>query len=80
MWERRAIVKAAEGERRKLGDRLRELRIERGMSQADAAEAAGIHAVTLARIESGSSNVTITTLVALALAYGVTVRELFGAP
>jgi len=37
---------------------------------------ARVHAVSLSRIENGDTNVTVATLVALALAYGVELVEL----
>jgi transcriptional regulator with XRE-family HTH domain len=77
MHERRALAIAAKRERRKLGARLRELRLARHMTQARAAEAVGVHPVHVARMESGAANPTITTLVAFALAYGVPLRALF---
>jgi len=36
-----------------------------------------MHPVHVSRIESGEANVTIGTLVALAIAYRVTLRDLF---
>ena len=77
-WERRATVRAIETEQHRLGARLRELRIARGLTQAQAAEAAGVHAVQIARLEAGTANTTVATLVALATAYGVRMRDLFG--
>ena len=47
------------------------------MTQAQAAEAAGLHPVHVARVENGMANVTIATLVALASAYGVPLHALF---
>jgi transcriptional regulator with XRE-family HTH domain len=70
-------VRAIERERTRLGQRLRELRTARGLTQAQAAEAAGVHPVHVARLESGTANVTIATLVAFGLAYGVPVRTFF---
>jgi len=75
--ERKGVSQAAKKERRKLGQRLRALRDERGWTQAKAAEEVGLHAVHVARVESGVANVTISTLVAFALAYGVPLRSLF---
>jgi DNA-binding XRE family transcriptional regulator len=76
---RRGLATAIRAERRRLGERIRRLRVERELTQAEAAEAIGIHPVHVARIESGSANITIATLVAVAVAYGVPVRALFGA-
>lgn len=49
------------------------------MTQAEAAEAVGIHTVHVARIEKGGVNVTISTLVAFAVAYDVSIHSLFEA-
>ena len=64
-------------ERRRLGEALRALRAERGLSQEEAAERAGVHAKHLQRIEGGNANVTLATLVALARAYRVAPVKLF---
>lgn len=72
------VEKAAAEALAKLGKRLKYLRGNRcGLSQDEAAERAGLHPNALSRIESGKQNVTLLTLVALALAYGVTVEALF---
>ncbi len=51
------------------GARLRNLRKERGLNQADVAEAVGISRPTLSGIETGSSNPGRETLEALAAFY-----------
>jgi DNA-binding XRE family transcriptional regulator len=75
--DRPALIAAAGRERRRLGARLRVLRTERKLTQAQAAEAIGVHPVHVSRIESGEANVTISTLVSLAVAYHVSLRDLF---
>ena len=65
---------------RRLGERLRELRVGRALSQEAAAELAGIHAKRLSEIESARGNVTLATLVGLSVAYGVPVSALFLEP
>jgi len=57
--------------------RLRELREERGFSQEHAAELMGIHPKSMPRIEGGTANPTLATLVAAAMAYDVPLRDLF---
>lgn len=47
------------------------------MTQETASEIAGLHAKHLQRVERGTSNVTIATLTALSLAYGVSLEALF---
>jgi DNA-binding XRE family transcriptional regulator len=77
VWERPTLQRLIRRERRRLGDVLRVARTDRGLTQEKAAEAAGIHPKHLQRIELGSANVTIATLVALTHAYKVSLRDLF---
>lgn len=77
VWERAALKRALGQARRRLGVRLRALRKERELSQESASELIGIHAKHLQRIENGTANVTIVTLVAIALAYRVPLHRLF---
>lgn len=60
-----------------LGSVLRRMREQRGLSQDAAAEASGLHAKHLGRIERGEANVTLLTMVALAETYDVRLRDLF---
>jgi transcriptional regulator with XRE-family HTH domain len=60
-----------------LGLRLRAIRDEKGLTQEQAAEKAGIHAKHLGVIEGGGSNATFGTLVALAYAYEVSLSAFF---
>lgn len=78
IWRHPRTARAAERELARLGERLRALRGEQGRTLEHAAERAHVHAVSLSRIENGDTNVTVATLVALALAYGIELRELFG--
>jgi len=57
--------------------RLRELREERELSQEQAAELMGIHPKSMPRIEGGTANPTVATLVAASVAYKVPLRDLF---
>ncbi len=59
-----------------LGMRLRALRQERGLTQEQAAEAIGVHPKHMIKMEQGSANLTYATLVAVAVAYKVSLREL----
>ena len=59
------------------GARVRELREIAGMTQQEVADAAGIHRVNVSKVESGSREVGVTTVVDLAAALGVEVAELF---
>lgn len=54
--------------RRILGDNVRRLRLERGLSRRALAELASVSAAYIGRIECGRANVRSTTLAALATA------------
>src|SRR3954464_2206087 len=77
IWKRPAVQRTAAREQRRIGARLRGLRIERGLSQEAAAEAMGLHAKHLQRLEAGTANATLATLVAVVLVYKVPLRALF---
>jgi transcriptional regulator with XRE-family HTH domain len=64
-------------ERKRLGQRLRELRLERGLTQEQAAEMIGIHPKYMPRVEAGRANLTVDNLIAASVAYGVALRDLF---
>ena len=65
-----------------MGDHLHiaEWRRYRGFTQDQLAEMVGVHRVTLARIEVGSSGPKGSTLRALAVALGVSVERLYAPP
>jgi DNA-binding XRE family transcriptional regulator len=67
-------------ERDRIGACLRAHRQERGLTREQAAVAIGIHPAHLAKIELGSANVTLSTLTAIAFAYGISLRALYFAP
>jgi DNA-binding XRE family transcriptional regulator len=77
IWERQDLSRAIRVEREHLGKRLRKFRNDRGLSQEEAAELAALHPKHLARVERGTANVTIATLVAISKAYGVRLKLLF---
>ncbi|MGC9984914.1 MAG: helix-turn-helix transcriptional regulator [Polyangia bacterium] len=59
-----------------LGACIRELRTEKQLSQEKAAERAGLSPQHLVDIEHGRTNPTVTSLVGIARALGVKVRDL----
>jgi transcriptional regulator with XRE-family HTH domain len=61
-----------------LGKQIRKLRQARGWTLEQAAEAMSMDATQLAKIEAGSLNVTLVTLVRIADGLGVKVGILFG--
>ncbi len=52
---------------KKLGQRIRDLRIQQGLSQGDLAAACGFDTENLERIEQGELEVYLTTLLKLSL-------------
>jgi transcriptional regulator with XRE-family HTH domain len=63
-----------------VGPRLRALRRRRGTTLAQLAEATGISASTLSRLESGQRRPTLELLLRLARAHAVALDELVAAP
>ena len=59
--------------RQRIGARIAELRRERGMSQAQLAEATGLKQPNIARIEAGKYSTTLDLLTTIADALGVKV-------
>lgn len=64
---------------RKLGERVRTLRQQRGWTLETAAEHMDLDLKHLQKIEAGTLNVTLVTLVRLASGLGTTVTQLFEA-
>ena len=61
-----------------MGERIRDLRIDRNMTQEELAEKCGLSRVFINRIENGKANkVMIATAFAIADALGVSVDVLF---
>lgn len=63
-----------------VGPRLRALRLERGATLAELAEATGISVSTLSRLESGQRKPTLELLLPLARAHQIPLDELVDAP
>jgi transcriptional regulator with XRE-family HTH domain len=62
--------------RTRLGQRIRELRLAKGMNQDDFAAAAGIHRTHPGKLENALIDPQLSTLVKVAGALGVSVGEL----
>ncbi len=62
------------------GDRIKELRLARGVTQDELSERVGVFRTYMSRIETGVANPTLTVLEALADALQVTLSELLEFP
>lgn len=62
----------------KMGDTIRKLREKKGWSLRQMADRCGIDNSKIAKIEKGTINITVLTLMELAIALGVTPGELLG--
>ena len=62
--------------RKKFGKRLRALREERGWSQEEFADRAGLHRTYVSAVERGVRNPTLSVLERLAKALGVSMADL----
>jgi transcriptional regulator with XRE-family HTH domain len=62
---------------KEFGDRIRELRSAKGLSQEELAFKAGVHRTYLGGIERGERNPSLKNINAIANALEVTLRELF---
>ena len=60
-------------ERKRIGERIRQLRTQQGVSQVELAEKAGLAQPHIVRIEQGRYSVGLDTLQAIAKALGCTV-------
>ncbi|MCX6745389.1 MAG: helix-turn-helix transcriptional regulator [Candidatus Parcubacteria bacterium] len=62
---------------KRLGDNIRRIRQEKGMSQGDISRALGMDRGYISRIENGLKNPTLANIEKIANAMGVAVNELF---
>ncbi|RYC51962.1 helix-turn-helix domain-containing protein [Flagellimonas olearia] len=62
---------------KKLGQRIKEVREGKELSQLDVASICDYDKTTISRIENGRTNITLKTLVTLTLALEVDIAQLF---
>lgn len=65
---------------RAFGERIRELRAERGLSQEALAHLAGINRTYLGDVERGERNIALENMAKLACAFGVSLSTLLDHP
>lgn len=63
-----------------VGARIKRLRIEKGFNQVQLAEMVGVDSSLICKIESGRTRGSLSTLEKLAVAFGVSITELFDEP
>lgn len=63
--------------KKKFGDKVKQLRLARGLSQEGLANEAGLDRTYIPSIEKGERNVSITVIEKLAIALKVDISELF---
>lgn len=61
----------------RLGQRIRDLRSQRGWSQEEFADICRVHRTYMGHLERGEKNVSITSVVRVSGALGITLSELF---
>ena len=61
---------------KKFGERVREIRTKKGLSQEQLAELSGLHRTYISSLELGKRNVGLNNIFALAKALGVTPDKL----
>jgi len=61
---------------KKLGENMKRIRLEKGMSQSDICQKLGVDRSYISNVESGNKNPTLSTITKLAKALCVSVDEL----
>lgn len=62
---------------KRVGDRIRRLRKDKGLSQEQLAELSGLHTNYVGQVERGEKNLTIETLQKVVVGLGVSLEEFF---
>lgn len=60
----------------KIGDKIKEIRIQKGITQLDLAAKCNFEKSNMSRIESGITNMTVKTLFTISIALGVKIQDL----
>jgi len=59
------------------GNKVREERLKRDLSQEELAEKAGVHRTYIGMIERAEKNITLSNIEKIALALGIEISQLF---
>lgn len=59
------------------GNKVREERLKRNLSQEELAERAGVHRTYIGMIERAEKNITLSNIEKIALALGIEISQLF---
>lgn len=62
---------------KQFGDKVRELRKEKGLSQEELADKAGLHRTYIGMIERSEKNITLINIEKIAIAFEISVAKLF---
>lgn len=62
---------------KKFGDRVRELRSTKGMTQEDLASLSGLSRQYIGDVERGTRNISLINIEKIAMAFKITLSELF---
>jgi transcriptional regulator with XRE-family HTH domain len=74
---RGTLLEEQEESRKKIGERIRQLREGTGLSQEKFANANGLDRTQVSRLERGESNFELNTLVQFIRAFDVSLQEFF---
>ena len=77
MWRVLTLLGMKNSARELFARRVRELRLERGLSQDELADAAGLHRTYIGTVERGEQSIGIDNVERIAKALKVTLSELF---
>lgn len=61
----------------KFGNKVREIRLKKGLSQEELAEKANVHRTYIGMIERAEKNITLLNIEKIAIALDVSIVELF---
>jgi len=62
----------------KFGNKIREMRVQRNISQEELASLVGVHRTYIGMIERAEKNITLLNIEKIAKALQVSIKELFG--